>query len=405
MSQKAAIAAIILAAGSGSRAGGGIPKQYRMVAGRPLLRHSYAALAEHPAITERILVIGRGQEAAAAEAVKDLPPAIFVTGGEFRRDSVRAALDWLADAPPDFVLIHDAARPFLPAHVIDDLIAALAHHTGATPVLPVVDSLARGDRIMGETVEREGLWRIQTPQAFRYDAIMRAHRTWDIQREASDDARMLMAAGGDVALVKGSERLAKFTFASDFADDNDDTIAEKTLGDKEDGMTQPAFRSGTGYDVHRLAIGEELWLCGIRLDHHSGLSGHSDADVALHALTDAILGAMALGDIGDHFPPSDARWRGAASDQFLAHAMTLARQKGYQLANVDVTIICEAPRIGPHRAAMRARLAEILMVSAEQISVKATTTEKLGFTGREEGIAAQAVASFTCAAPMQIEKI
>ena len=277
----------------------------------------------------------------------------------------------------DFVLIHDAARPFLPVRIIDDLIDALLDAPGAVPALPVVDSLARGTGKLSETVERENLWRIQTPQSFHFDAILKAHREWQGD-EPTDDARMLMASGREVAIVAGDEALAKFTFASDFA--GQDMI--------------PTIRNGSGFDVHRLVPGEELWLCGIQIAHDMGLSGHSDADVAMHALTDAILGALALGDIGDHFPPSDAQWRGASSERFLTYAMQQARAQGYDLANADVTIICEAPRIGPHKERMRARLAEIMIVDMSRISVKATTTEMLGFTGRGEGIAAQAVATF-----------
>jgi 2-C-methyl-D-erythritol 4-phosphate cytidylyltransferase/2-C-methyl-D-erythritol 2,4-cyclodiphosphate synthase len=275
------------------------------------------------------------------------------------------------------VLIHDAARPFLSETVIDDLLSALNDAPGAVPALPVVDSLARGAGTLSNTVERDGLWRIQTPQAFHFEAILAAHQNWS-GTEPSDDARMLMAAGQDVKIVAGDERLAKFTFASDFQGND----------------TMPCTRSGSGFDVHRLVSGEELWLCGVHIPHDKGLSGHSDADVAIHALTDAILGAMALGDIGDHFPPSDAQWRGASSDRFLSHAMNLAVNMGYTLANADVTIICEAPKIGPHKTAMRARLAEIIGVDVARVSVKATTTEMLGFTGRGEGIAAQAMATF-----------
>ncbi len=375
------IAAIIVAAGSGSRVGGDLPKQYRTLQGHPMLRHSYMALSAHPAISRVIVVIGAGQAVWASEALAGLPEAIFVIGGDTRRDSVRHALEMLADQTPTAVLIHDAARPFLPARVVDDLIAALTENPGAVPALPVVDSLARGGEIMGETVPRAHLWRVQTPQAFRYDAILDAHRNWDSAQEATDDARMAMAAGYNVAIVPGDETLHKYTFAGDFSQN------------QENRMTFPAVRSGTGFDVHKLTQGEELWLCGVKIEHHSGLAGHSDADVAIHALTDAILGAMALGDIGDHFPPSDPKWRGASSDQFLRHAVELARGAGYGLANADVTIICEAPKIGPHRQAMRQRLAEIMMVDIGQISVKATTTERLGFTGREEGIAAQAIAT------------
>ncbi len=369
------ISALIVAAGNGSRVGGTIPKQFQPISGKPLLRHSYEAFAAHPAIRSIFVVIGAGQEEWASDSLSGLLTPIFVTGGTTRRESVRNGLAAMAADPPDLVLIHDAARPFLSAKVIDALIAALEHHAGAVPALPIVDSLARGGEFMGETVEREGLLRIQTPQAFRFDAIWAAHQSWDITVEASDDARMLMQNGGQVAIVEGDENLGKYTFAGDFLEQAD------------------IMRTGTGFDVHRLVEGEELWLCGVKIDHTHGLSGHSDADVAIHALTDAILGAAALGDIGDHFPPSDPKWRGASSDQFLKYAMQLAAEKGYALCNADVTIICEAPKIGPHRAAMRTRLAAILNVDIDKISVKATTTEMLGFTGRKEGIAAQAIAT------------
>lgn len=378
MASRPRITALIVAAGSGSRAGGEDPKQFRLVRGQPMLRHSYSALAAHPEIDGVVVAIGEEQEQDAQTALSGLPPAIFVTGGATRRESVLNGLEAIAKAGgADFVLIHDAARPFLSARIIDDLINALLEAPGAVPALPIVDSLARGDSALVETVVREHLWRIQTPQAFHFNAILQAHRNWTGD-EPTDDARMLMANGHEVRIIAGDEALAKFTFASDFAGQE---------------MT-PSIRSGSGFDVHRLVPNEELWLCGIQIPHDKGLSGHSDADVAMHALTDAILGAMALGDIGDHFPPSDAQWRGASSDRFLAHAIRLARDQGYELANADVTIICEAPKIGPHKAAMRARLAEIMAVDAGRISVKATTTEMLGFTGRGEGIAAQAVATF-----------
>ncbi len=367
--------AIIVAAGNGSRVGGEVPKQFRMVAGQPMLRHSYEALALHVGIDQVVVVVGAGQEDMALESISSLPAPILVQGGATRRDSVRNALEAIAkQSAPDVVLIHDAARPFLTARVIDDLIEALAIYQGAVPALPVVDSIARGMDIMGPTVERDALNRIQTPQAFRFADILAAHRDWDDAVEASDDARMLMQHGGTVALVKGNERLAKFTFAEDFMEQKPVTI-----------------RTGSGFDVHRLVAGEDLWLCGVKIEHSHGLLGHSDADVAMHALTDAILGALALGDIGDHFPPSDPQWRGASSDRFLTYAIGLAADKGYHLSNADITIICEAPKIGPHRTAMRERLAHIIGVDIDRISVKATTTEMLGFTGRGEGIAAQAV--------------
>lgn len=370
--------ALIVAAGSGSRAGGELPKQFRHVRGQPMLRHSHAALSGHPDISDIFVAVGNGQELMASESLDGLPMPQLLAGGATRRESVQLGLVAIAaDGGADLVLIHDAARPFLPAKVIDDLLVALDHAPGAVPALPVVDSLARGDVTLSSTVDRDGLWRIQTPQAFRFDAILAAHQNWTGE-EPSDDARMLMAMGQDVQIVPGDERLAKFTFASDFTGNDD----------------MPSIRSGSGFDVHRLAEGEELWLCGTQIPHDKGLAGHSDADVAIHALTDAILGALALGDIGDHFPPSDPQWRGVSSDRFLAHAIKLAQEMGYDLANADVTIICEAPKIGPHKSAMRARLAEILAVDVARVSVKATTTEMLGFTGRGEGIAAQAMATF-----------
>ncbi len=378
MASRPRIAALIVAAGSGSRTGGELPKQYRMVKGLPMLQHSYAAFATHPDIAEIYVAIADGQHQNALAAINGPAPAKLVIGGGTRRESVCNGLEAIAAAQgADFVLIHDAARPFLSGRIIDDLIQALLQAPGAVPALPVVDSLARGVGVLRQTVERENLWRIQTPQAFHFDAILAAHRGWS-GPEPTDDARMLMTSGQEVRIVPGDEALAKFTFASDF---------------EQSGM-KTETRTGTGFDVHRLVPDEELWLCGIRIPHDKGLSGHSDADVAMHALTDAILGALALGDIGDHFPPSDPQWRGASSDRFLAHAMQLSRKMGYVLGNADVTIICEAPKIGPHKSAMRNRLAEIMAVDVSRISVKATTTEMLGFTGRGEGIAAQALATF-----------
>ena len=343
-----------------------------------MLRHSYAVLSGHPSIDAVYVAIGDGQLDLATECLLDLPAPHLLTGGATRRQSVQNGLLAIAaSGGAARVLIHDAARPFLPPVVIDSLLSALDDAPGAVPALPVVDSLARGSETLTDTVERDGLWRIQTPQAFHFDAILAAHQNWSGE-EPSDDARMLMAAGQEVKIVPGDERLAKLTFASDFQGSDN----------------MPGIRSGSGFDVHRLVVGEELWLCGIQIPHDKSLAGHSDADVAMHALTDAILGAMALGDIGDHFPPADPQWRGASSDRFLAHAIKMAAEMGYSLANADVTIICEAPKIGPHKAIMRARLAEIMSVDVARVSVKATTTEMLGFTGRGEGIAAQATATF-----------
>ena len=377
-------AAIIVAAGAGSRTGGDIPKQYRLVRGKTMLRHSVEAFAAHPAFQHIIVVIGKGQEALARNALTGLPDVILVEGGKDRIDSVRNAIHYLDNIGfSGNTFIHDAARPFLSAQVIDRLLGALASSEGAVPALPVVDSLSRGNAegSLTEVVDREQLYRIQTPQAFSHDVISKAHKHWNIGQVATDDARMIMAAGHQVKIVEGDENLAKFTFADDF---------DRQLGQS---ASMQDVRTGTGYDVHRLAKGEELWLCGLRIEHEYGLAGHSDADVALHALTDAILGAAALGDIGDHFPPSDAQWKGASSDRFLAHAAKLAANKGFRIAHLDVTIICEAPKIGPHKKAMQTRVAEIAAIEADRVSIKATTTEKLGFTGRGEGIAAQAIAT------------
>ncbi|WP_421847042.1 bifunctional 2-C-methyl-D-erythritol 4-phosphate cytidylyltransferase/2-C-methyl-D-erythritol 2,4-cyclodiphosphate synthase [Novosphingobium sp.] len=372
------VAAVVVAAGQGLRAGGTVPKQFALWRGKPLVHHSVEALAQ-AGVSPIVVVIPAAWEDAAAQALAGLPGVRFVHGAASRQGSVRAGLEALAGDAPSHVLIHDAARPDLPAAVIMALVAALEQQPGAIPVLPVVDSVVRGaDGLRGAFVERDGLYRVQTPQAFHFDAILAAHRAWGGAADAGDDAAVAEAAGLAVALVPGDERLRKVTFAEDL---------------KDDGMTIPTVRTGMGYDVHRLAEGEELWLCGVKIEHSKGLAGHSDADVAIHALVDALLGAVAAGDIGDHFPPSDAKWRGASSDQFLAHAGTLVADAGYAIGNVDVTIICEAPRIGPHKAAMRARLASILAIDIAAVSVKATTTERLGFTGRGEGIAAQAVAS------------
>jgi 2-C-methyl-D-erythritol 4-phosphate cytidylyltransferase / 2-C-methyl-D-erythritol 2,4-cyclodiphosphate synthase len=376
--------ALIVAAGNGSRVGSGIPKQYMALKGIPMVRHSVQAFATHPAIAAVYVVIGAGQEAQAREAIGHFENIHYVTGGATRRESVLAGLQAIASSGGgDHVLIHDAARPFLAAAVIDRLLNALTENSGAVPALPVVDSLSRGSTALSDPVSRNNLWRVQTPQAFRFADILAGHKAWDSATEATDDAQILQQAGAVVAIVEGDEALAKFTFSYDFKD-------EDTMG-----STAPfRIRVGNGFDVHRLVPGDGVWLCGVFLPFHLKLAGHSDADVALHAITDAVLGAMAMGDIGDHFPPSDPQWKGAASDQFLKYACKLASEAGFQLGNVDVTIICEAPKVGPHRLAMRQRIAEIMSVSIDSISVKATTTEMLGFTGRGEGIAAQASVSF-----------
>ena len=372
---RSGVAAVIVAAGAGLRAGQPVPKQFALWRGKPVVRHSAEALAS-AGVSPIVVAIPDGADEVASAALAGLAGVRLVTGGATRQESVRRALEALASDAPQAVLIHDAARPILPRAVIDRLVGALAQQPGAIPVLPVVDSLCGADgAVMGAPAEREALRRVQTPQAFRYAEIMAAHRGWTGADSAGDDAQVARAAGLTVALVDGDEALHKLTYATDFAAD------------------LPPMRVGTGFDVHRLAEGEEMWLCGVRIDHTHGLAGHSDADVAIHALVDAILGAIGDGDIGSHFPPSDPQWRGASSDRFLVHAVTLAAAQGYRIGNVDVTIICEAPKVGPHRAAMRAKLAELLNAPLASVSVKATTTERLGFTGRGEGVAAQAVAT------------
>jgi len=366
-------AAIVVAAGKGLRAGQPLPKQFAMWRGKPVLRHSVETLLDAGARPLVIAVPPDGEQAV-LDALAGLEGFALVAGGTTRQQSVKKALAAVESA--ERILIHDAARPDLPLPVIERLLAALEHHPGAIPVLPVIDSLSvENDGVMSGTAPREQLRRVQTPQAFRFDAIFRAHQAWQDEASAGDDAQVLRANGGIVAHVQGDDRLAKLTFAEDFM------------------VQQPSIRIGMGFDVHRLVEGEELWLGGIRLDHSKGLSGHSDADVALHAIVDALLGAVANGDIGSHFPPSDPRWKGASSDRFLEHAARLVREAGYGVGNVDLTIICEAPKIGPHRDAMRTRIADLLGVDIALVSVKATTTERLGLTGRGEGIAAQAIAT------------
>lgn len=368
--------AIIVAGGSGQRAGGTVPKQFASIGGRSLVEHAAASFRSHPLVDAIVLVVPSGRE---VELARLLPEERVVTGGTTRRGSVAAGLaaaDALGGAR---VLVHDAARPFVAAAVIDRVLAALDGHDGATPTLPVADTLAHGDDTLGEVVPRTGLHRVQTPQGFRLPSLQAAHAAWPIEAEATDDAQMVRRLGGSVAVVQGDPMLEKITYPEDFA------AAEARLAWET--------RTATGFDVHRLEDGEELWLGGVLIPHERGLSGHSDADVALHALTDALLGTVAAGDIGTHFPPSDPQWKGASSDRFLRHAAQLIADRGGRIGFVDLTIVCEAPKIGPHRAAMTARIAELLDLPPDRVSVKATTTERLGFTGRGEGIAAQAVAT------------
>ncbi len=371
--------ALLMAAGQGVRSGGGVPKQFRALGGKAMLAHAYAALKFHPAVHEVIVICGADQQAATRAVLGD--GVRIITGGATRRESVRNGLEALHQEQADRVLIHDAARPFLPAAVIDRLLAALDTHEGAVPALPVADTLVRWDGALGDNVARHGLYRVQTPQAFMYDVILAAHRDWPDGEEATDDAQMVRLAGLEVTIVGGDPMLEKITHPQDFA------AAEARLAAAMD------VRVATGFDVHRLEAGEELWLGGVLIPHDKGLSGHSDADVALHAITDALLGTIADGDIGSHFPPSDPQWRGADSARFLIHAADLIARGGGAISFIDLTLICEAPKVGPHRDAIRARVANLLRLSLRQVSVKATTTERLGFTGRGEGIAAQAVAT------------
>ncbi len=376
--------ALIVAAGSGSRAGGGLPKQYMPIGGRPLLVHTIDSLA-HPAIDVIGVVIGEGHEALYRDAIGDrrlLPP---IVGGETRQQSVRNGLNALAAQDVSKVLIHDAARPFLPSDVVDRLLHALTSKPAAVPVLPVVDTLAQGTDSLGPVVPRDGLFRVQTPQAFRFADILRAHSSYS-GPDASDDAQVARTAGLEVEMVDGDPALEKLTYEDDF----------RRAEQRQSGAM--VSRTGFGFDVHAFSQGESLWLGGLLITHHRGLKGHSDADVVLHALTDAILGAICAGDIGDHFPPSDPKWRGVSSSVFVEHARTLAEASGARIDHVDVTIICEAPRIGPHRDSMRGNIAALLRLPITSVSIKATTTERLGFTGRGEGIAAQAVASISMGA-------
>jgi 2-C-methyl-D-erythritol 4-phosphate cytidylyltransferase/2-C-methyl-D-erythritol 2,4-cyclodiphosphate synthase len=369
MTDRPRTTALIVAAGSGSRAGGALPKQYAQVAGKPLIAHAYGAFAEHPGIDEVVVVIAAGAEPLVTAALGDVHT---IVGGTTRRESVARGL---AAVSGDRVLVHDAARPFVPAAVIARVLAALDAADAAMPVLAVADTLVRD----GAVVPRDGLSRVQTPQGFRAAALRAAHAAWPENAEATDDAQMVRRLGGSVALVQGDAMLDKVTHPEDFA------AAEARVTWET--------RSASGFDVHRLEVGEELWLGGVLIPHDKGLSGHSDADVGLHALTDALLGTIAAGDIGTHFPPSDPQWKGADSAQFLQHAARLITEKGGRIDFVDLTLICEAPKIGPHREAMRARIGMLLALSEERVSIKATTTERLGFTGRGEGIAAQAVAT------------
>ena len=372
------VAAIIVAAGRGTRAGGTVPKQWQLLAGQPVVLHSIRAFA---GLADQVILVVHPDDVARAT-----PMGVhLVEGGATRDASVRNALNHLAGTGTSRVLIHDGARPLVSPALITRLIGALDQSVAAAPAVPVTDALWRGDdlRVTG-TQDRTGLWRAQTPQAFHFDAILAAHRAHP--GGAADDVEVARAAGLDVMIVQGDEDNLKLTFAEDFA------RAERILKGRS-----MDIRVGNGFDVHAFGPGDHVWLCGVQVPHGKGLVGHSDADVGMHALTDAIYGALAEGDIGQHFPPSDPQWKGAESHIFLRHAANRAAQRGFAIAHADVTLICERPKIGPFAGPMRAALAAILGIAPDRISVKATTSERLGFTGREEGIAALATATLVAA--------
>lgn len=382
-------AALIVAAGRGTRLGADVPKQYLDLLNKPLLRRTVEAFLFHAEIDVVQTVIGAGQDDLHAAATVGLHDGLGllspVTGGGSRQESVALGLAALADAGVDRVLIHDGARALVDADLISRICRALDEHPAVLPALPVVDSLRRvqGDQVV-DGVDRTGLVRAQTPQGFHFGAIVAAHQAAAGQ-DMTDDAAIAVADGIPVVTVPGDEDNFKITVQDDMA------RAERVLARRAGGMMET--RTGSGFDVHRLVADRPLMLCGLPIAHTRGLAGHSDADVALHALTDAILGAVAAGDIGDHFPPTDDRWRGVSSDIFLRYAAGLVRLRAGHITSIDLTIICEAPKIKPHRDAMRARVADILEINVDRVSIKATTTERLGFTGRAEGIAAQAIAT------------
>lgn len=365
-------AAIIVAAGRGTRAGGDIPKQWQQLGGRSVAARAMAPFAEHAQIDHLVLVLHPDDVDTTLWPID--PPADVVTGGATRRESVLAGLECIA-GKVERVLIHDAARPLVSSRIIGRVLAALDHHPGAAPALPVTDALWSGAEDMVTGVQdRTCLFRAQTPQGFHLAPLIAAHRA--NTDDAADDVAVARAAGLDVAIVAGDEDNIKITTPGDFA------RAAKLMEQDMD------VRCGNGYDVHRFGPGDHVWLCGVQVPHDRGLQGHSDADVGMHAVTDAIYGALGMGDIGQHFPPSDPQWKGAASHIFLEHAVQLAAAQGYRIGNADCTLVCETPKIGPYQSAMRAAMAEIMGADPTRISVKATTSERLGFTGRSEGIAA-----------------
>ena len=372
--------ALVVGAGEGQRFGGELPKQYHLLAGVAVMRRSLKAFMDHPDVSVVQAVIHPNHHELYDAAVQGLALPVPVDGGATRQGSVLNGLESLNADEPSTVLIHDAARPLVDPGVISRVLAALQTSPGAIPALAVADTLKRSDgQFVETTVDRQGLWRAQTPQGFHYQNILAAHRQAGGD-ELTDDAAVAERAGLAVAIVEGSEDNIKVTRTGDMV------RAERILGAGE-------TRTGLGFDVHRFGPGDHVMLCGVKVPHEFGLEGHSDADVGLHAVTDALLGAIGEGDIGTHFPPSDPQWKGTESDIFLRHAGDMIAGKGGRISNIDVTLICEQPKIGPHRAAMIKRMAEILSITEHRISIKATTTERLGFTGRGEGIAAQAAAT------------
>jgi len=386
----ARVTAVLVAAGRGERAGQSVegPKQYRTIGGAPVIAHTIKAFLSHPQIASVVVAIHPDDEELFSRAAPRAENLRFVFGGATRQESVRLALEAAGEDKPEIILIHDAVRPFVDHDLIDRVIATAQEGQGALPALAVSDTLKRGSNgIVEGTVSREGLYAAQTPQGFPYQPILEAHRAAaDAGRsDFTDDAAIAEWAGITVRLVEGSPDNVKITWARDIA------IADQRM--RMMSTTFPDVRTGNGYDVHSFGEGDHVTLCGIKIPFNKGLSGHSDADVGLHALTDALLATKGLGDIGTHFPPSDQQWRGAASRIFVEHAAKLVREHGGRIANVDITLICEAPKVGPHRVAMTVELCDMLGISPDRVSIKATTNEKLGFLGRGEGIAAIATAS------------
>ncbi len=371
------VAAIIVAAGRGTRVGGPVPKQWRDLGGQSVAARAMQVFADHPGVDRLVLVLH--PDDVAGPLWPHDPPADIVSGGATRTASVMAGL-MVVEGQADIVLIHDAARPLVSPATITAVLDALQTARAAAPAVAVTDALWHGanGNVTG-TQDRAGLFRAQTPQGFWLAEILAAHRAF--QGEAADDVAVARAAGIAVAIVAGDEDNLKITTEADFA------RALRLMGKPMD------IRVGNGFDVHRFETGDHVWLCGVKIPFAQGLNGHSDADVGMHAVTDAIYGALAMGDIGKHFPPVDPQWKGAASHIFLTHVATLARDMGFTLTHVDCTLICEFPKIGPHAGAMRAELARILRINLDRVSVKATTSERLGFTGRGEGIAAMATAT------------